>query len=178
MKAQLVPLAVSILLLPSALAKTPTLPPSCGPVKPVIRIRTSKHDHPPIAVAPGSATLVFVQRIPVCTGCSAGRVGVTRIGIDGSWVGGNEGNSYFAVTVTPGEHHVCAYWDTLELSGEDKLWLTDLTAQLGHTYYYKVEVLPDWEQRQPMLRLKALQPDEANFLISGSSFATLAHKNP
>ncbi len=167
-----------MLFLPSALAKTPTLPPSCGPVKPAIRIQTSKHNHPPIPLAPGAATLVFVQRIPVCLGCSADRVGVTRIGMDGSWVGGNKGNSYFAVTVAPGEHHVCAYWDTFELSGEDKLWLTDVTAQPGHTYYYKVEVLPDWQQRQPMLRLKALQPDEANLLISGSSFATVEHKKP
>lgn len=29
-----------------------------------------------------------------------------------------------------------------------------------------------------MLRLKALQPDEANLLISGSSFATVEHKKP
>ena len=30
-----------------------------------------------------------------------------KLAVDGAWVGANHGNSYFSVSVEPGEHHVC-----------------------------------------------------------------------
>jgi hypothetical protein len=36
----------------------------------------------------------------------------TRFGIDGAWVGATHANSYFYVSVDPGEHHLCANWQS------------------------------------------------------------------
>jgi len=43
----------------------------------------------------------------------------TRAGVDGEWVGVAEGFSYFIFSVYPGEHHLCASWQTWVGSGVD-----------------------------------------------------------
>ena len=34
--------------------------------------------------------------------------GTIRMGLDGTWIGANSGNSHFSFSVPPGEHHLCA----------------------------------------------------------------------
>jgi hypothetical protein len=48
---------------------------------------------------------------PNCTG-PACHVTV-RIGLDGTWAEASHGKSYFAFSVTPGEHHLCANWQSV-----------------------------------------------------------------
>ena len=170
MKAQLVVLLLGALCLPS-LAQN--LPPSCGPEKQAVDVRTAKNHHPTIPLAPGTATLVFIQRSPVCIGC-----GEVRIGVDGSWVGANKGDSYFSVSVAPGERHVCAYWSSTFSVLEDKLWLTDVSARMAQTYYYYADFFGNTARGGLTLRLEPISPDEANFLISNSSLASSTPGKP
>jgi hypothetical protein len=63
----------------------------------------------------------------------------TRVGIDGTWVGANHGNSYFHVAVDPGVHHLCASWQSAAI-----LWhgrqtaAAHFTAEPGAVYYFEV----------------------------------------
>jgi hypothetical protein len=57
----------------------------------------------------------------------------TRWGIDGAWVGATQSNAYFAVTVAPGEHHLCAEWE----GSDSAVSLTHFTAEAGKTYYFR-----------------------------------------
>jgi hypothetical protein len=63
----------------------------------------------------------------------------TRVGIDGTWVGATQSKSYFYVSVEPGEHRVCASWQSFV--GADVAHSTaavHLTAVAAHTYYFVV----------------------------------------
>ena len=62
----------------------------------------------------------------------------TEDAIDGSWVGANQGESWFAVAVTPGEHHVCA---AIQSSWFDQLAeLAHFTAEAGKSYFFRTRL--------------------------------------
>jgi hypothetical protein len=61
-----------------------------------------------------------------------------RVALDGSWVGANRGASYFFFPVEPGEHHLCADWQSAPPSVVGrKLALSNLRAEPGQTYYLR-----------------------------------------
>src|ERR1039457_3988164 len=61
-----------------------------------------------------------------------------RVSLDGSWVGANRGASYFFFPVEPGEHHLCADWQSAPPSVVGrKLALSNLGAEPGQTYYLR-----------------------------------------
>ncbi len=58
----------------------------------------------------------------------------TKYALDGSWVGAGHGDSWFAVAVAPGEHHVCA---TLQSSFVDqRVELAHFSVDAGKSYFY------------------------------------------
>jgi hypothetical protein len=57
----------------------------------------------------------------------------TRWGIDGAWVGATQFDAYFAVSVAPGEHHLCAEWQ----GNDNAVSLAHFTAEAGKTYYFR-----------------------------------------
>ena len=52
--------------------------------------------------------------------------------MDGTWVGATKGNSYFATSLDPGVHHLCA------VLGK-KVDAEPLTVEAGKTYYFQLE---------------------------------------
>jgi len=91
-----------------------------------------------------------------------------RVGVDGNWVGANEGKSYFFFQVAPGEHNVCAEWQsgTFKKSSERVGEAIHLTAEAGKTYYLRLIF--------GYQRMQLDQTDEAegHFLIGSSLYAT------
>jgi hypothetical protein len=59
-----------------------------------------------------------------------------RVGIDGAWVGANNGASYFASTVDPGLHHLCASWQSDLDTYKKNVELTSFNAEPGQVYYF------------------------------------------
>ena len=57
-----------------------------------------KSQHALAAPEPGKARAYFIQDARAFT---------TNFGVDGAWVGANNGNSYFSVSIEPGLHHLC-----------------------------------------------------------------------
>lgn len=82
--------------------------------------------------------------------------------MNGAWVGANHGNSYFSVSVDPGEHHVCA---TLQSSVVDqRVELAHFTAEAGKIYYYRTRLV--LSRNIELLELDPIDSDQAKYLIS------------
>ena len=109
----------------------------------------------------GKARVYFVQDFGQ-TQCF-GHCGITvRMGLNGSWVGANEDNSYFSILVDPGEHHLCATpqsWNLKRLVG-----LAHFTAEPGKTYYFRTRLFG--EQNQQLIDLLPIDSDLATYLIT------------
>ena len=76
------------------------------------------------------------------------------LGIDGAWAGAIRENSYFSVTISPGEHHICA---ALPYYREEKsAVLAHFQAEAGRTYFYLTRYL----------ELGPVDSDEGKYLIA------------
>jgi hypothetical protein len=76
---------------------------ACGS-REAFEVELDRSQHTLVQPEPGKARVYFVQDIGAVN--CLGRCG-TIIGLDGVSVGANKQNSYFSVSVEPGEHHVC-----------------------------------------------------------------------
>src|SRR5579862_2157911 len=99
---------VSVLLFVSpAFAQNPQIAPACGSDDVKYDVSTKKVATHAAQPPQGKALVYFIEddndfgSVPKPT---------TRFGLNGQWLGATHGNSYFSVTVDPGEHHVCANW--------------------------------------------------------------------
>lgn len=101
-----------------------------------------------------------------------------RQGIDGNWVGATHSNSYYAVSVMPGEHHVCAIWQKrVNLFQELKSSALHFTAEAGKVYFVRVE--NSWANTQDIatLQLSPLDTDEGKLLIAKRKMTTSQSEN-
>jgi len=91
-----------------------------------------------------------------------------RVGVDGNWVGANEGKSCFFFQVDPGQHSVCTEWQsgTFKKSSERVGEAMQLTAEAGKTYYIRLNF---GYQR---MHLELSDAAAGHFLIGSSLFAT------
>jgi hypothetical protein len=163
----------------AAQAWATVLPDSCGDDKVKFDVTKQKGGLPPSAPESGKAQIFFIEamdKTALCFGCDV----TSRIGIDGAWVGANHGNSYFAVSVSPGEHHLCVDWQSDFGFLKEKVGLTSFTAEPGKDYYYEVQVevkriSDDYTERS--LHLAAVSKDEGKWRIKKSqvSISKLSH---
>jgi hypothetical protein len=93
----------------------------------------------------------------------------TKIGIDGKWVGANKKNSYFAVSLGPGEHHLCAVIQSSFASSDPEF--AHLTAEAGKTYYFRTRIFFA-EKTAEYFSLVPADVDEAKYLIESFPLAT------
>ena len=139
----------------SALAQTPSgsATSACGPKDASFDVKLDKTQHTLAQPDPGKALVYFIQE----------KGAVSRIGVDGAWVGANKNSSYFAVSVEPGEHHVCAdVWTPRGIPGVPVGFL-HFTAEAGRVYYFDARVIYAGES---YLFLGAVDSDEAKYLIA------------
>jgi hypothetical protein len=123
-------LCASLLAAVQARAKT-ILPDSCGDSSIKFDVTTKKNQPAPAPPEAGKAQIILIE---------SGR-GVARYGMDGAWLGANDGDSYFAVTVTPGEHHLCMSFQIPALAGgkikQESVRMLAFTAEAGKVYYFE-----------------------------------------
>lgn len=101
----------------------------------------------------------------------------TRIGLDGAWVGATHGNSYFYVPVDPGEHHLCASWQTAVVVFQGhQTAAAHFTAEPGGVYYFEVRNTWARDVGTARIRLKLLDSDEGQLLAGKYSFSTFHEK--
>jgi hypothetical protein len=78
---------------------------ACGPKDVNLAVKADDSRHTVSQPDPGKALIYFVKE----TGSAICLLGpcVTSIWLDGPWVGAFKHNSYFSISVDPGEHHAC-----------------------------------------------------------------------
>jgi hypothetical protein len=96
----------------------------------------------------------------------------TKYGLDGDWVGADHGDSWFAVAVDPGEHHVCTSLQTSVF--QERVELGQFTAEAGKSYYYRTRLVLSGTVE--LLELNQIGSDEAGYLYSKYPMATATLK--
>jgi hypothetical protein len=148
----------------------------CGPSGVQYDVKSDKTRQPIASPESGKAALYVIQyeRRDV----EAFHIGAvtTRVGLDGTWQGGNHGQSYLLVPVDPGEHHLCVDWQSsLEERSKQGSAVT-LTAEAGKVYYFRATV-EQREKHPPAIVLETVDPAQGQFLISRSSLSKSHAKN-
>jgi hypothetical protein len=138
---------------------------ACGPKSTTFTVTQDEATHPAAQPAPGQALVYFIQDDDILGDYQHYTL---KIGLDGAWVGAYKQNSYFNISVQPGEHHICASVQSNSSAGL-VLALAHFTAEPGKTYYFRTRFLAGLAVRYPSApHLDIAQPDtdEAKYLLA------------
>ena len=86
-----------------------------------------------------------------------------NVAMDGAWVGANHTNSYFSVSVEPGEHHACVIMQYLRMSQHAEL--AHFTAEAEKAYYYRTRLIPGGVGVE-LIELSAIDSDQGKYLVA------------
>jgi hypothetical protein len=132
----------------------------CGESTVMFDVKTTDLKHPVGQPEAGKALVYFfVDFVTAPT---------MRVGVDGNWVGANEGKSYFFFQVGPGEHNVCTEWQTgtFKKSSERIGEAIHLAAEAGKAYYIRLNF------SYQRMHVELSDEAEGHFLIGSSLYAT------
>jgi hypothetical protein len=171
-KITLIVACVIFLLMPSGVAQTnPDAmegAPGCGAPGVKFEVKTDKGTHS-AQPEPGKALIYFLQDD---SDFSSRPRPTTRMGIDGTWVGATQSNSYFYISVDPGVHHLCASWQSTVGPGTSgKTAAAHFTAEANGVYYF--EAKDKWlrDGGPAGLYLKPMDSDEGQLIANKFSFS-------
>jgi hypothetical protein len=124
----------------SAQDQPATAGPTCGAQDVWFNVKLERSQHAPAKPEPGKALVYFVQSIDKLVPITEVGGITTDIGVDGAWVGAVKNNSYFSVSLVPGEHHLCA---KLQAHGWGKKpeGFVHFTAEAGEIYYFQTRFI-------------------------------------
>lgn len=151
--------------------------PGCGPANVKFDVSTTKSHVPSPASEAGKALVFFLQDDMKY---NAGPRPTTRFAIDGTWVGATHANSYFFVSIDPGEHHLCANWQSDVIPfrfGVHKrsTAAAHFTAEAGKSYYFRARDIARIDDNEivsgPEVLLSPLDSDEAQVIMRSFSFS-------
>jgi hypothetical protein len=143
----------------------------CGSGKDGWDVKTVKQ-HPPAPKPQDGKALVYVVQTMVDAPVIGGNKATTRLGVDGTWVGANHGDSYFFFPVDPGEHSICTDWQSTLYTRSGLASAADLDAQAGGIYYFRIKVRDVTNYRQGEVEIEPIDKSEARLLLGNSEFAT------
>jgi hypothetical protein len=144
--------------------------PGCGTANTKFEVQSSKSQHPFAKPDPGKALIYFLQDDTYFL--SRPRP-TTRFGLDGNWVGATQSNAYFYLTIDPGEHHLCAGWQSfVAVDAAQKSAAAHFSAEPGGIYFFIVR--DHWNEKlgPAGMKFEALDSDEAQLLMSKFAFST------
>lgn len=146
---------------------------ACGPANIKFEAKQETSQHPTPQPDSGKALVYVVQDIGElkCSGCA-----LTRIGMDGAWVGTNQGSSYFSFPAEPGEHHVCLNWQSVLSSRSRAYAFVSFRAEAERTYYFRARIFPG-ERGDYSFDLEPLDPDQGKYVVASSAFSLSHPKN-
>lgn len=130
---------------------------ACGPRDGGFNVKLDESQHTLTKPEPGKARVYFIQQKAADTFAVT-----TEIALDGAWVGANKNSSYFAVSVVPGEHHVCV---SVQSFRGHPLGFVHFTAEAGRVYYFNGRVIYG-ERTEANLFLGEVDSDQGKYLIT------------
>ncbi len=108
----------------------------CGPQKTQFEVKLDDPDQGVIAPSAGKARVYVIEVV------GANNTGATtRVGVDGNWVGANTGKGYITFEVDPGDHNICADWQSIQKGRQLEGGAMAIRAEEGRTYYFVLGVL-------------------------------------
>jgi Protein of unknown function (DUF2846) len=132
---------------------------ACGAWNVSFKVKVDESQHTLAQPDPEKARVYFIQDAGTSMGLAYPTV---KMGMDGQWVGANRLNSYFSVSVEPGEHHVCV---TLQSSlVAQRVELAHFTAEAGKTYYYRTQLV--MSRSVELLELDPIDSDQGRYLVA------------
>jgi hypothetical protein len=137
-------------------------PPACASRNANFDVKLDESQHALMPPEPGKARVYFIQdlgRIDCLGACLT-----TKIGLDGTWIGANQHNSYFSVSVAAGEHHLCANPQSRFAVVNRVVALAHFTAEPGKVYFFRTRTVGDRDN--PFFDLDPLDSDQAEYLIA------------
>lgn len=163
-------LGLMIVLTGFALAQNlPANTAACGPETGSFKVKLDESQHTLVQPDPGKARIYFIH--DAGTNWMTGYPTV-KFGVDGKWAGANHGNSYFSVSVDPGEHHVCT---TLQSSlVAQRVELAHLTATADTVYYYRTRLI--LSRGVELLELDSIDSDQGRYLIASFPLSVSSFK--
>jgi hypothetical protein len=145
---------------------------ACGPAHINYKVDLDRSQHGPMPPEAGKALVYFVHEAGIPFESITIGYPTTKYAVDGSWVGAGHGDSWFAVAVAPGEHHVCT---VLQSSFVDqRVELAHFTAEAGQSYYFRTQLVTSGSIE--LLELERIDSDQAEYLISSSPLAKATAK--
>jgi len=149
--------------------------PGCGAADVKFDVTADKSQHPSAQPENGKAVVYFIEDDSYF---ESHPKPTTRLGVDGSWVGANHGTSYFYVTVDPGEHHLCASWQSWVGFGmRETSAAAHFTAEPGQTYYFRVRNTWLGGPAGSHVDFSPVDSDEGQLLASRFAFSTFRPKD-
>lgn len=150
------------------LRKTAAAKKACGPQE--ISFDVDALRAPASALTdPGKALIYIIEQESSTPAFCIGRCGglTMKLGLDGYWIGAVSGSSYTVLSIAPGEHHMCANWQSHIKKLSEKVVLQDFTAEAGKTYYFITHDLVTSPEAGSManITLESANPGEAKMLI-------------
>ena len=168
-------LLAMILLAASAFAQSQSgsaTPAACASRNSNFDVKLDQSQHTLLPPEQGKARVYFIQDLgPLpCIACL-----ITKIGLDGTWVGAIQHNSYFSVSVAAGEHHLCANPQSRFAAVNRVVALAHFTAEPGKVYYFRTRTVGDRDN--PMFDLDPVDSDQAEYLIAAFPLS-VSHPKP
>jgi hypothetical protein len=155
-------------------AQSAGLPAACGVDKVTFNVTGDEARHAAVQLVPGKARVYFVQDDGILGSgddynrWSGIQHNTIKIGMDGTWLGAYKNNSYFALDVEPGEHHICAKVQS-HFSVGSLVALAHFTAEAGKIYFFRTRFLGGLSQKDsgpPYLDLDPIDSDQGKYLIA------------
>jgi hypothetical protein len=139
---------------------------ACGPEDVDFKVKLDNTHHALTQPDPGKAQVYFIQDKGAYSFGIGGSV-QTKIGLDGRWVGANRNNSYFSLSLEPGEHHLCAEIQSSLYAQIPEF--AHFTAEAGKVVYFRVRFIPS--PYGPYLFLDLLDSDQGEYLTGAFSLS-------
>ena len=138
---------------------------ACGPKGVMFDAKQDPAQHPVAQPEAGKAVVYIVQEMGEvgCKGCA-----LTKVGLDGAWVGANQGSSYFFFSTEPGEHHLCVNWQSrLEIRSR-AFAVANFMAEAGKIYYFRTRIFSGHADYS--FDLDRVNSDQGKLLVASSAF--------
>ena len=143
---------------------------ACGPANTSFKVNLDRTQHGPTAPEAGKAEVYFIHDAGIPFEHLTLGYPTNKYAIDGTWAGAGHGDSWFAVSVSSGEHHVCT---SLQSSFADqRVELAHFTAESGKSYFFRTRLV--LSRSVELLELDRIDSDEGEYLISSYPLA-VAH---
>ena len=136
---------------------------ACGPMDVKFDVETDSAQR---SVAPPEVekALVYVIQDDGTQTCGGWTCITTKLALDGAWVGANRHNSYFSFAVEPGEHHLCAIWQSRLKVPRRLTGVAHFTAEAGKVYYFRTR--PFMTQMRSFLDLDPIDSDQGKLFLA------------